>query len=153
MCDGRDRETYHKRRGERTRCGAGSDFAVSGFSKTFKASNKNVKWNSINTDTSIGIYPLSGARYIKKYVSGSYTAQMPFQIVYRSSPTSNKTSIDAQMVLENLSKWLEDTGIEFADPHMTLQEIARTSVVLPIMQDEKQMGYGVNMQLIYFYKK
>lgn len=123
------------------------------FPKTFKATNKNVKWNSINTDTSIGIYPLSGARYIKKYVSGSYTAQMPFQIVYRSSPTSNKTSIDAQMVLENLSKWLEDTGIEFADPHMTLQEIARTSVVLPIMQDEKQMGYGVNMQLIYFYKK
>lgn len=57
------------------------------------------------------------------------------------------------MVLENLSKWLEDTGIEFADTHMTLQEITRTSVVLPIMQDEKQMGYGVNMQLIYFYKK
>ena len=78
---------------------------------------------------------------------------MPFQIVYRSSPTNNKSSIDAQMVLENLSKWLEDTGIEFADPHMTLQEIARTSVVLPIMQDEKQVGYGVNMQLIYFYKK
>lgn len=123
------------------------------FPKTFKASNKNVKWNSINADTSIGIYPLSGARYIKKYVSGSYTAQMPFQIVYRSSPTSNKTSIDAQMVLENLSKWLEDTGIEFADLHMTLQEITRTSVVLPIMQDEKQMGYGVNMQLIYFFKK
>ena len=57
------------------------------------------------------------------------------------------------MVLENLSKWLEDTGIEFADPHMTLQEITRTSVVLPIMRDEKQMGYGVNMQLIYFFKK
>lgn len=111
-----------------------------------------MKWNSISVDTSIGIYPLSGARYIKKYVSGSYTAQMPFQIVYRSSPTSNKTSIDAQMVLENLSKWLEDTGIEFADPHMTLQEITRTSVVLPIMRDEKQMGYGVNMQLIYFLK-
>ena len=123
------------------------------FPKTFKADNKNVKWNSINIDTSIGIYPLSGARYIKKYVSGSYTAQMPFQIVYRSSPTTNKTSIDAQLVLENLGKWLEDSVIEFADPYMTLQSISRTSVVLPVMQDEKQMGYAVNMQLIYFYKK
>lgn len=123
------------------------------FPKTFKANNKNVKWNGINTETSIGIFPLSGSRYIKKYVNGSYTAQMPFQIEYRSSPTTNKASIDAQMILEDLSKWLEESGIEFADPHMTLESISRTSVVLPALQDEKQVGYGVNMQLIYFYQK
>ncbi len=123
------------------------------FPKTFKADNKSVMWNRLDEKTGIGIFPLQGAKYLKKYVSGSYTAQMPFQIEYRSSPTTNKASIDAQVVLEELSKWLENTGIEFADQHMTLESMSRTSVVFPIAQNEKQIGYGVNMQLIYFYKK
>ena len=76
------------------------------FPKTFKATNKTVRWNTTCDDsTSIGIFPLQGARYIKKYVSGNYTAQFPYQIVFRSSPTTNKTSIDAQTVLDSLAAW------------------------------------------------
>ena len=123
------------------------------FPKTFKADNTSVRWNSINETTSVGIFPLQGAVYLQKYVSGSYTAQIPFQIVYKSSPTTNKASIDAQTVLEELGKWLEDSGIEFKDTHMRLEGISRTSNVFSLSQDEKQMGYGVNMQLKYFYKK
>ncbi len=123
------------------------------FPQTFKANHKNVKWNSINTDTSIGIFPLQGAKYIKRYISGSYTAQMPFQMVYKCAPTTNKASIEAQEMLNSLAAWLEESGIEFADLHMTLESMSRTSVVFPIVQDEKQIGYAVNMQLKYFYKK
>lgn len=123
------------------------------FPYTFKADNRSVRWNGLGDSTSIGVFPLNGARYLKRYVSGSYTAQMPFQIVFRGSPTTNKASINAQEVLEKLSKWLEDAVIEFKDPHMQLESIARTSVVYPVDQDEKQIGYGVNMQLKYFYKK
>lgn len=123
------------------------------FPKTFRADNKTVKWNGIGTSTSIGIFPLPGAIYLKKYVSGSYMAQMPFQIVFRSSPTTNKASIDAQELLEGLGRWLEKSGIEFKDPHMQLEGIDRTSAVLSTMQNEKQVDYGINMQLKYFYKK
>lgn len=122
------------------------------FPKGFKADNTTVKWNSINEDTSIGIFPLQGAIYLKKYISGSYTAQMPFQIVYRSSPTTNKTSIDAQTVLDAVASWLEEGGIEFKDTHMTLENISRTSPVFSFGKNEKVTDYAINMQLRYFYK-
>lgn len=123
------------------------------FPRTLKADNTTVKWNSINDDTSIGIYPMQGAVYLKKYVSGSYVAQMPFQIVYKSSPTTNKASISAQEMLNSLATWMEESGIEFKDPHLTLQSIERTSQVFGGGQDEKTVSYAVNMQLKYFYKK
>ena len=96
---------------------------------------------------------MQGAVYLKKYISGSYTAQMPFQIVYRSSPTNNKTSIDAQTVVESLGAWLEESGIEFKDSNMTLENISRTSPVFSSGQNEGKTDYAVNMQLKYFYKK
>ena len=123
------------------------------FPKTFKADNSSVKWNGIEDKTSIGIFPLQGAIYLKKYVSGSYTAQMPFQIVFRSSPTTNKANIDAQTVLEGLAKWLERSGIEFKDQNMKLEGIFRTSNVFSSKQDENKVDYGINMQIKYFYKK
>ena len=123
------------------------------FPVGFKADNKTVKWNGINDTTSIGIFPLQGAVYLKKYVSGSYSAQFPFQIVFRSSPTTNKASIDAQNVVDSLGKWLESAGVEFNDQNMSLEGISRTSVAFPASRNEKQLGYGINMQLKYFYKK
>ena len=123
------------------------------FPKTFKADNSSVKWNGIEDKTSIGIFPLQGAIYLKKYVSGRYTAQIPFQIVFRSSPTTNKATIDAQTVLEGLAKSLERSGIEFKDQNMKLEGIFRTSNVFSSKQDENKVDYGINMQIKYFYKK
>ena len=73
--------------------------------------------------------------------------------MFQSSPSTNKESIDAQSVLDGLAKWLEAAGVEFKDDHMQLESIERTSVVFPVQQDTKQIGYGVNMKLKYFYKK
>lgn len=123
------------------------------FPKTFKADNSTIKWNSIADGTSIGIFPLQGAVYLKKYVSGNYVAQIPFQMQYKSSPTTNKASISAQEMLNDLAAWMEESGIEFKDPHLTLQSIERTSQVFGGGQDEKTVLYAVNMQLKYFYKK
>ena len=123
------------------------------FPRTFKADNSTVKWNNLNDGTSIGIFPLQGAIYLKKYISGSYVAQMPFQMIYKSSPTTNKASIDAQEMLNSLAAWMEESGIEFKDPHLTLEAITRTSPVFGGNQNEKTVTYAVNMQLKYFYKK
>lgn len=123
------------------------------YPKGFKADNQTVKWNSINEGRSIGIIPLQGAVYIEKYINGSYTAQMPFQLVYRSSPTTNKSSMDAQQMLNDLAAWMEESSMEFRDPHMKLEAITRTSPVFGGGQDEKITDYAVNMQLKYSYLK
>ena len=78
---------------------------------------------------------------------------MPFQMVYKCAPTTNKSSIEAQDMLNSLAAWMEESGIEFKDPHLTLQSIARTSPVFGSEQDDKTVMYAVNMQLKYFYKK
>ena len=49
------------------------------FPVGFKSDNKTVKWNGINDTTSIGIFPLQGAVYLKKYVSGSYSHSSRFR--------------------------------------------------------------------------
>lgn len=128
-------------------------FAYPDFPNGFKADNTTVKWNSIANDKSIGLFPLQGAVYIGKYINGSYKAQMPFQIVFRSSPTSNKANIDAQQLLNDLACWMEDSVIEFKDQHMKLESISRTSPVFGEGQNEKTTDYAVNLQLKYFYEK
>ena len=78
---------------------------------------------------------------------------MPFQIVCRSSPTSNKANIDAQQLLNDLACWMEDSVIEFKDQHMKLESISRTSPVFGEGRNEKTTDYAVNLQLKYFYEK
>ena len=51
------------------------------YPKLFKADNTTIRWNSIRADRSIGLFPIQGAVYLKKYVSGSYVAQMPRYMV------------------------------------------------------------------------
>ena len=124
-----------------------------GYPDTFQADNSTVKWNSVNEDSSIGLYPMQGAMYIKKYVSGSYVAQMPFQMVFKSSPTTNRANLDAQEMMTELADWMEQGGIDFKDPHLSLEAIERTSPVFSGGQNEKEVIYAVNMQLRYFYRK
>lgn len=67
-----------------------------------------IQYQSMGTEKCIGILTLPGAKYVKRYVSGSFVAQISFQIAYKSSPTSNKQRIDAQAVVDNIMDWLED---------------------------------------------
>ena len=127
--------------------------AYPNYPRGFRGDNSTIKWNSINADRSIGLFPMQGAVYLEKYVSGSYVAQLPFQMIYKCSPTTNKASLEAQDMLNDLAAWMEESGIEFKDPHLTLESIARTSPVFGGGQNEKSVMYAVNMQLKYFYKK
>lgn len=35
------------------------------YPKLFKADNTTIRWNSVNTDRSIGLFPMQGAVYLK----------------------------------------------------------------------------------------
>lgn len=123
------------------------------YPKAFTANNQTVRWNMTGTGTSIGLFPLQGAIYLKKYISGTYTAQLPFQIVYKCAPTTNKAAIEVQDMLTELAKWLERCAIGFKDPNITLETIARTTPVFVVRQDEKNTEFAVSMQLRYTCKK
>ncbi len=119
----------------------------------FTADNSTVKWSNLSEYRSIGLFPMQGAVYLKRYVSGSYEAQLPFQMAYKCSVDTNRANIDDQTMLEKLAEWLEDSGITFSDPKMQLESIERTSLVFVAEKNDNTVTYAVNMKLKYFYDK
>lgn len=124
-----------------------------GYPSTFKPNASTVMWNSIPELTGIGLFPLQGAMYLRQYISGSYIAQFPFRIAYKSSYTTNDARIAAQKLLDDLGKWLETCAVSFTDNNLSLETIRRTSPVFIFDQDTKTTTLTINMQLNYSYKK
>ena len=123
------------------------------YPSNFKASHKTVTWNSIGDGISIGLFPLQGAIYIRRYISGSYIAQFPFQICFKSNPTANKAMISAQELVDDIAKWMEKCGIGFKDEKVVLEGIHRMTPAFPLNQTDTYTEFAVNMQLIYSHKK
>lgn len=67
-----------------------------------------IQYQSMSTGKCIGIITLPGAKYVKKNVLGGFTAQINFQVAYKSQPTSNEHRINAQAVVDNIMGWFED---------------------------------------------
>lgn len=65
------------------------------------------QYQNIKTDESIGVFTLHGAKYLKKNVTGGFTAQVKFQIAYKSFPTGNGERINSQSVVDKIMEWLE----------------------------------------------
>lgn len=123
------------------------------YPKSFKAGNDTIKWNTTIDGTCIGLFTLSGAAYLKKYVSGSYVAEMPFEIAFKTAYTTNKSGIDAQRLVTAIGSWLENCEIDFEDEHLSLESIERTTPAFIAMQDEQYTMLAVDMKLTYRYIK
>lgn len=65
-----------------------------------------------NTKTNITVVPApDNARYVKKYVSGSFSAKVDFQIQYKCFPGNTAPQrIEPQKVIADIMKWLETTN-------------------------------------------
>ena len=123
------------------------------YPESFEPSYETIKWNGVNQDASIGLFPLPGAVYLKRYIYGGYKAQFYFAIRYRSSPQSANASINSQMLVENIAKWLEKCAINFNDGKTTIESITRTSQVYSPEQDDKNQDNIINMRVIYEYEE
>lgn len=123
------------------------------FPSGFKPSNQTILWNNISDKQSIGVFPVEGGVYLDRYVDGSYTAQMPFQIIYKSNPTTNKANIANDNLLDDLAKWLEKKDFTLTDKNFSTESITRTSNVFSGTRDEKETALVINMSLKYFYGK
>lgn len=66
-----------------------------------------LQYQNIQTGESIGVFTLPGARYLKKNVMGGFTAQINFQVAYKSFPSTNGARIKSQSVVDSIMDWLE----------------------------------------------
>lgn len=115
--------------------------------------NRKVQWQSMDDGECIGLYTLSGAVYLKRYISGAFIGQMPFRIMYQVSPTTNKARINSQKFLEELAKWLETCSAEFRDPKLSIESIERTSpVIMAAAYEDGSEVYQTTMNITYIQK-
>ena len=66
-----------------------------------------VKYNSKDVGKCVYIITVGGG-IKKRYVSGSFVAELGLQIAYQSFPQGNGQMINAQAVVDNIAGWLED---------------------------------------------
>lgn len=119
----------------------------------FKATQKTVCWNNHDFDMGIGCFPMAGAVYLKKYLSGSFVGQIPFSVQYRTAPTTNKGRIDAQKVLEDLGEWLEECSATFKDESITFNQIERTTNAIKIGAYEDGSEVYQNTMILTYTKR
>lgn len=88
----------------------------------------------------IGVFSLQGAVYTAKYVSGNFTAQFPFEILYKCKPTNNGGMIDGQNVLDLLGEWLETIDYPALTGGRTIEKIERISTTILVGKDDSGMS-------------
>lgn len=79
---------------------------------------KNKKYCEINTlsdvEKGIGLFDLQGAKYIARYIDGSFMAQYPFSILLKSKCTSDKQNLIMTDFMDRLGVFLEEQVIDLS---------------------------------------
>lgn len=116
----------------------------------------------ITTPNIIGVFPTNGSVYLKKYISGSFTAQQAFNIKYRISPTDDEDKVDAAEILNRVGQWLEGRrvtidgesyqieGYPALTEGRTITSIERQSnAFLAALSEDGQADYRINIRVQY----
>ena len=112
----------------------------------------------------IGVFPMQGAVYLSKYISGGFVAQFPFQIRYRikASERDDARRIDAANMLDKIGRWFSGQkvtdggevyrieGYPSLTEGRTICGIERSSTAfLSAMAQDGTTDFQLNMQLKY----
>lgn len=80
----------------------------SGISAYFSVIKPYCEINNIADDKQgVGIFDLQGAKYVKKYIDGSFDAQYPFSVLIRKICATDKSTLDMATFFEGLGTYLE----------------------------------------------
>lgn len=66
------------------------------------------EYDALGANKSLAVFVLGG-RYKSRNVLGGFTAEINFQVAYKSSPTTSNLRIDAQAYVGRIMRWLENT--------------------------------------------
>lgn len=116
-------------------------------------------------DNGLGLFPLQGTVYEKRFLDNSFYAIYAFAIRYRIALKSDEQKVKEQDKLSLLAQWLEGKVITVNNTqyqlteypaltdNRTIREIMRTSdVYLADAFDDGSCDYQIQMRLRYFRK-
>lgn len=103
--------------------------------------SKKIFLDNLSDAESIGIFLTAGAVVLKKYISGSFEAQVPFTVDYKCTPTTNAAVIAKREVLDGLGKWMENMEYPMLTGGRKIQSIGRTTTT--VLAGKTQDGASV----------
>ena len=96
------------------------------------------EFDALGTNKSLAVF-MVGGRYKKKYVSGSFTAEVNFSIAYKSQPRTSDQRIDRLGFVGEIVKWLENTkDLPLLTDNRTITKI--TARGMPYKSDADDKG-------------
>lgn len=63
----------------------------------------------------MGFASMPGATKTREYLDGSYDAQFPFQLIYRTMPTTDAERFERYNLIDRVALWLEGNELEDAE--------------------------------------
>lgn len=114
-----------------------------------------IKYNSEDTGTCVCIFT-TGGNYLKKYVSGSFEAELWLEIGYQSFPKGNGQIINSQAVVDNIAKWLENIEElpKLSDGRTITSFSANNSFpAVKDVENDTSVTFAVKASMKYFKKK
>lgn len=82
---------------------------VKSYPREMEDPNVIAQYDALGAESSLAVL-VDGGRYKKKYISGSFIAEVNFRVAYKSSPTTSPDRIDAQAFVGRIVSWLETTN-------------------------------------------
>ncbi len=67
-----------------------------------------LKYQDTGKGESISVFTLPGAKYLRWDITGGFTAQVNFQVAYKSYPTTDGQRMESQGIVDNIMGWLEE---------------------------------------------
>lgn len=92
----------------------------------------------------IGIFPLNGSVYLKKYISGAFVGQCSFMLKYRHTPTDDEDKIDAADTLDRAGQWMEGRKVTIDGKEYELSEYPELTDGREIVSIERQSNAFLN---------
>lgn len=114
-----------------------------------------IKINSEDAKPCVSVWT-TGGNYAKKYISGSFEAELWLEIGYKSFPKGNGQMIDAQAIVDNIAKWLENiTELpKLSDGRKITSFTANNSVpTVNDVESDTSTTFAVRAAMKYFKKK
>lgn len=109
-----------------------------------------VDYQGINGINHIGFLTAPGGKLLRKFVTGGFEAQLPFQILYKTMPTDNNLSYEAQNLVDDLADWLETKPYpDLTDDRVVTSIIMDSTTYRSEAQDDGSIVFVRNGNVVY----
>lgn len=95
----------------------------------------------------------NGGRYKKKYLSGGFTAEVNFSVMYKSNPKNSPQRINSQAFVGRIMQWLENTkDLPLLTDGRTITKITASGTYDGGTTQDKSTVYAADAVMEYYKK-